>query len=363
MKKILVIEDEHALRQDIIEMLQYEGYQMIGAENGAVGVQKARDYLPDLIICDIMMPELNGYEVLTELRKASFTATIPFIFLTAKTDKLDRRQGMEQGADDYLTKPFTVPELLKAITMRLEKRAAFDHLTEQRLEELRANIITAMPHELRTPLTLILGFSDLMLADSTLDLAEARDMLQHINTSAIRLYHLIENYLVYAQLEMGQNDPAFLDMLRHDTTENPHEVIQEAATQQAQIHKREADMVLDIAPTDQLAISSANLKKLVQELVDNACKFSPADTPIHVNAVVSGTLYTLTVNDHGIGMTEDQTRAMGAYMQFNRRLREQQGSGLGLIIVRRLAELHKGVFAITSTPGSDTTVTVKLPLA
>ena len=113
MKKILVVEDEQSLRKDIIEMLTYEGFDVIGAENGRVGIEEAQRHLPDLIICDIMMPEINGYDVLAELRKEGKTATIPFIFLTARTDKLDRRQGMEQGADDYLTKPFAIRELLR----------------------------------------------------------------------------------------------------------------------------------------------------------------------------------------------------------------------------------------------------------
>jgi CheY-like chemotaxis protein len=93
MKKILVVEDAHSLRKDILEMLGFEGFEAIGAENGLVGVQKAREHLPDLIICDIMMPELDGYGVLEELRKDPVTATIPFIFLTARTDRMDMRRG------------------------------------------------------------------------------------------------------------------------------------------------------------------------------------------------------------------------------------------------------------------------------
>ncbi|NKB17672.1 MAG: response regulator, partial [Pseudanabaena sp. CRU_2_10] len=112
MTKILVVEDMDSLREEIIETLTYEGFEVIGAENGAVGVELALKHLPNLIICDVMMPELNGYETLTTLRREPSTATIPFIFLTAKADKVDMRQGMQLGADDYLTKPFTIEELL-----------------------------------------------------------------------------------------------------------------------------------------------------------------------------------------------------------------------------------------------------------
>ena len=124
MKKILVIEDEPSVRANILEILELEDYNGIGAENGLIGVLWALEHIPDLIICDVMMPELDGYGVLTTLRQEPLTATIPFIFLTAKADKTDFRQGMELGADDYLTKPFTSNELLSSIAARLEKQAA-----------------------------------------------------------------------------------------------------------------------------------------------------------------------------------------------------------------------------------------------
>lgn len=124
MKTILVIEDEHSIRNNTLKILQYKGFQSIGAEDGEIGVQLAKAYLPDLIICDIMMPKLDGYGVLNTLRQDPETATIPFIFLSAKVDRSDIRQGMNLGADDYLTKPFTTTELIEAIAARLEKQAA-----------------------------------------------------------------------------------------------------------------------------------------------------------------------------------------------------------------------------------------------
>ncbi|HEX2916107.1 MAG TPA: EAL domain-containing protein [Chloroflexia bacterium] len=132
MKKILVIEDEPPVQANILELLEAEGFEVIGAENGLVGVEKARTYRPNLVICDVMMPELNGYNVLATLRKHPETATIPFIFLTAKAEKADLRQGMQLGADDYLTKPFTRSELLGAISTRLSKHAAIaEHYAQE----------------------------------------------------------------------------------------------------------------------------------------------------------------------------------------------------------------------------------------
>ena len=123
MTKVLIIEDQSQSREVFLEGLEAEGFEAIGAENGLVGVHKAQEVLPDLVVCDILMPKLDGYGVLTTLRQNPATAIIPFIFLTAKATRAELRQGMKLGADDYIIKPFTVEELLEAIAIRLEKQA------------------------------------------------------------------------------------------------------------------------------------------------------------------------------------------------------------------------------------------------
>ncbi|MBW4556528.1 MAG: EAL domain-containing response regulator [Trichormus sp. ATA11-4-KO1] len=123
MTKILVIEDEESVRENLLDLLEAEDFETITAANGKIGISLAISTVPDLILCDMMMPEIDGYSVLTALRQEPLTATIPFIFLTAKSAKADFRQGMDMGADDYLTKPFTRAELLSAIMNRLERQA------------------------------------------------------------------------------------------------------------------------------------------------------------------------------------------------------------------------------------------------
>lgn len=122
MRKILVIEDERASRKLILKLLQKEGFEAIGAENGSIGLQLALQECPDLILCDIRMPEMDGYEVLSRLQQDPVTAMIPVICLTAQNDRADLRRGMELGANDYLTKPFTTEELLSAIATQLAKQ-------------------------------------------------------------------------------------------------------------------------------------------------------------------------------------------------------------------------------------------------
>jgi two-component system sensor histidine kinase/response regulator len=214
MTRVLVIEDDGNIRDNILEVLEAEGYTATGAENGLVGVALARAHLPDLIICDIMMPGLDGFDVLDELRQDPVTATIPFIFSTARADKSDMRRGMERGADDYLTKPFTQAELLKAIEARQAKQAALNKKFQKKLQDLRNNITLSLPHELRTPLTGILTGSAILQDDESLDPNEVRELVQIVHTSAQRLNRLVMNYLLYAELEIALANPETVQALR-----------------------------------------------------------------------------------------------------------------------------------------------------
>ena len=126
MKTILLIEDNKDIRENTAEILELSNYEVLTAENGKIGVELALKQPPDLIICDIMMPVMDGYGVLHSLGKNKETAAIPFIFLTAKTERTDMRKGMEMGADDYITKPFEEIELLNAVEARLKKSDALE---------------------------------------------------------------------------------------------------------------------------------------------------------------------------------------------------------------------------------------------
>jgi CRP/FNR family transcriptional regulator, polysaccharide utilization system transcription regulator len=133
-KKILIIEDNENLRENIVEILELDNYNVFAAENGKKGVEIAEKQLPDLIICDVMMPILDGYGTLSILQRKTQTADIPFIFLTAKSEKVDFRYGMNLGADDYITKPFENQELLKVVEMHLRKSEKFKNTLKQSVD-------------------------------------------------------------------------------------------------------------------------------------------------------------------------------------------------------------------------------------
>jgi diguanylate cyclase len=193
MTKILVVEDMASLREETIEALSYEGFDVIGAENGVVGLKLALEQLPNLIVCDVMMPELDGYEMLAALRQEPSTATIPFIFLTAKADKADMRQGMESGADDYLTKPFTIEELLSAIAARLRKQATIQERFDWEIKQTESRMTYLAKHDELTNLPNRLLFHDL-LQQTVSQAAQQRQNLV-LGFLDIDQFHIINNTL------------------------------------------------------------------------------------------------------------------------------------------------------------------------
>jgi DNA-binding NarL/FixJ family response regulator len=146
MKKILVIEDEAETRDNLVLMLEMEGFKPFAAPNGRKGVEVAKRELPDVILCDVSMPELDGYGVLEALRADEKTVSIPFIFLTAKGDKKDLRTGMNLGADDYLTKPASAEDVLSAINARLDRHNEKEQAAMAKVE-LKPNFDSAKPLE------------------------------------------------------------------------------------------------------------------------------------------------------------------------------------------------------------------------
>lgn len=357
-KKVLVIDDTEEIRMIITESLNLYGFVTMSAEDGTTGVEMARKNPPDLIICDINMPNMDGYATLTALREEDITATIPFIFLSGASDKLNVRRGMELGADDYLTKPFTHKELMAAVNARLEKQADLKRESEKKLDELRGNITMALPHELRTPLNGILGLANLMIDDyASMPPEEVLESAKFIHESAQRLHRLIENFLLHSQIELMASEKKKIETASNSTAIVLDQTVPELARKVAARFKRDSDLVLDVAKGT-LLIPADHFKKIVEELVDNAFKFSEAGKPVRLSTSTSGNNFLLTVSDSGRGMTNEQLSSIGPHMQFDRKTYEQQGSGLGLIIAKRLTELLGGQMSLDSQAGHGTTVRV-----
>jgi signal transduction histidine kinase len=363
MKKILVIDDEEWLRDMIQLALSQKGYEVLQASNGEEGIEQARKTMPDLILCDVNMGKVDGYLTLSSLRNQPGTAAIPFILMTGLADNAGMRHGMELGADDYLPKPFSIEALYAAVEARLKKSQTVRENAEKKMADLRDNITMMLPHELKTPLNGILAYGEILKSDAeTLSPAEIAEMGQVIHDSGQRLERLIENFLIYTQIELLGSDPQRVSALRKKQTERPRQIIQARATYQAETVNRTQDLQMELMDKP-VAISEEYLTKIVDELTHNAFKFSNPGTPISVVLFPNGTHLNMSISDHGRGLHTEQIQKVGAYMQFDRKQHEQQGLGLGLTIAKKLTEVHGGSLAIQSQPGVGTTVVVKLPLA
>ncbi len=343
--------------------LRQRGYEVVEAHNGQEGIEKARAELPDLILCDVNMGKVNGYLTLAALRTEAPTAAIPFILMTGLADNAGMRHGMELGADDYLPKPFTTEVLYAAVEARLKKSQTVRDEAESKLRHLRDNISLMMPHEMRTPLNGIISNAELLATSAaTLKTSDVAEMGQEILNSSQRLERLIENFLIYAQLELIAADPKNVNALRIGRAEQPAAIVEKIAGAQAAEADRANDLKVE-AVNVPVPMSGEYFTKVVNELVQNAFKFSEPGSSVRVTLGETFNGVEFCVHDQGRGFSADQIKRIGAYMQFDRKMQEQQGLGLGLVISKRLAELHGGSLVIEGSGGSGTTVTVKLPKA
>ncbi|WP_330202738.1 hybrid sensor histidine kinase/response regulator [Cyanobacterium sp. DS4] len=364
MEKILVIEDEINIARNIKQILDLSDFYTITAEDGAEGVELAKEEIPDLILCDVMMPNLDGYQVLTELKKDSKTENIPFIFLTAKSDRPDFRKGMELGADDYLTKPFTPDELLTAVSTRLAKHQKMKKQAQEKMDELSSRIQKALPHELYTPLNgMMVSASLLNEYAESMSIEEIKDMAKTLLDSSQRLHQISEKFVLYTYLEFLTSNPEKLEQVRQKKYNCfTKTIIESIAKIEAQTFNRSSDLVLEIEEAS-INTSENDLHKIVKELVNNGFKFSLQGQQVKILSKVSDdNSYHLFVINEGKGMTAEQLDEIGSFRQFHQEFFSQEGCGLGLAIVKKLINIYQGSMRIESFIDNQTVVHIILPL-
>jgi len=355
LKKILFIDDNDELRNITLEALELEGYRGIGANCGHQGIKIAIEQEPDIILCDIMMPGIDGFEVYNQLRQNASTSLTPFIFLTALAEKENIRKGMEHGADDYLIKPFTLQELIQSINARIKKLDRINQQIEINLNLLRKRIISHLPHELLTPLNGILGYMDLLSSENySFSRSEIQEMVSGIKESGKRLLALINDYLKYARISTIDSFDFQKVML-----DEIHQIISYISSDVALEYNRKYDLILKLNNC-KIAMEPEDFEYIIKELVDNAFKFSMPKSEV----IITNTLYPnyveIRIQDHGKGFPVENMSDIGAFNQFDREKFEQQGSGLGLITSMLIVQRYKGKLTIASDQ-IGTTVTMRFP--
>lgn len=365
MTKILIIEDEDAIRENIAEMLNVYGYWVETAANGRDGISQALIFKPDLILCDIMMPQMDGYQVLEALRNSGTHANTPFIFLTSMATPTDIRKGMLQGADDYMTKPFKFPELVEAIEGRLNREKIRKEELKAKINEQLFNLNKLSTHEYNTPLGSMIGFLHLLTDHySSFEKEEILSMLEMITYSSIRLKKTLDNNQLHLVLQKLEPSNSWYNQYTEGTSTLHQNQVQKLVAELAHQHELNTTHInpFKVFIEDAcLAISEKNLMKVLEELIENAFKFSNESTEIMVIGIKSNDKYTLTITNWGREFKMENISKIGPYVQFERELYEQQGMGLGLWIARELLILNNGQLEIYSNDGlTSSIITLKL---
>jgi len=368
MVNILVIEDEDQIRQDVMDWLFFEGFNVSGAENGRIGLESALQNPPDLIICDIAMPEMDGYSVLIEVRSTPRLLYTPFIFTTAAASRENMRHGMNLGADDYLTKPFSRAELLTVIEVRLAKKAAQEQQIRTQLNaleialagereesELKARLVAMFSHDFINPLNAILTSADILQTfEDRLVPERKRNHLKRIIDSVQVLTQMLDDMMLVAKAESGQLDfsPEHLDAVGLVA-----KLVDEFQFVHSQTHKLSLRSPVRI----QMDVNPKLLRQIVANLISNAVKYSPSGSEVMITLTETADTIDLSVQDRGIGIPEAALQTLFEPFQRAPNAVFTKGAGLGLAIVKRAVDHQGGRIEVQSAVGQGTTVTVHLP--
>lgn len=261
MKTILAIEDDPRLRANIQDFLRSAGFHTLVAANGAEGMRLTENCQPDLVICHMATPEEDGHTVLKAMRSRGGNQYIPLIFTTEKTGRDYFRKGMELGADDCLTKPFPLQDLLNSIISCLDKQAIAHNFTQQQMESLRSSVKSIWPHELNTPINGIIGAAHLLRFHQHPEVQELADILLEHSGDFVRL---TQNFLFHAELKLLASDKSCVRDMRERGKVNPTTAcsIENTARKKACRKDRIDDLHLDVEdvivplPEEQVLTSS-----------------------------------------------------------------------------------------------------------
>lgn len=360
MKKILVIEDDKSIREAISEILSLNDFNVLTAKDGKEGVFKAFEEIPDAIISDIMMPEMDGYEVLKNIRNNKQTENVPFILLTAKVERTDQRMGMNLGADDYITKPFTAKELIGTLNTRLERAEKIKTRVETKVKQLIKEMNDVSVHEFNTPLNGLIGSIDFISKKMDKENDNSyKELLSVMKTSGLRLKRMVDNIYIYKQLTASENMNTS-SQFEGGLCSIELEVIESRIIQIEERYQRKGDIEANVQ-TALLNIKSDVLMIIIEELLDNALKFSEKGTKVNIEGKKINGKYEIKITDNGFGFDPKDTGQIDAFVQFERKKLAQQGSGLGLFITSKILALNNGTLNIQSS-GRGSTVTAILPI-
>ncbi len=344
MTQILVIEDEAPLRAEVTDILHFEGYEVLEAGDGRAGLELALEHNPTVIVCDISMPEMDGYAVLDELRRHPAHARTPFIFLTARADRSFMRHGMELGADDYLTKPFSRGELLSAVHARLDRSSAINASFAADMEDAKAQITRLVMEELQTPLVPMRLVTDIIARQvDKLTPAMMQDLVAGMSAGVDQLSRVVDQMVYLTHLETG--------ILRQDVilesgkTVSLTQTLRRAAELGSTLAQR-SDLPVRVRTSQQdvqVVAHSQALTRALAELIAEVLNTSLPATEV---------IATLNVK---------RNRAVISILQ-ERSFQGSHETTLGTLVAHGIIEAHGGKVEYQTISDTGTDVIVSLPL-
>jgi signal transduction histidine kinase len=362
---ILVIDDEPAIRLGLIVSIKRHGYQVIEAVDGRDGLQKAREHHPNLIVSDVMMPPPDGFELKRLLSADVELASIPFIFLTARSGANDRIAGIRDGADDYVSKPFVMEELLARIDallrrVRTEQERGREQMMETArgdMEKLRNEILQNFHHELRTPLMNIITPLELAVNNKFSEPGMQSDFIRMALSNADRLAFLVSDIIILSNIELGN-----LNIFRQSIDVNDH-MMTPIYKCLERYKDKELAFTAHITDKGHIRAPRREFTQSVLHLVDNAFKFSPRKGKIdlHILTGPHGGV-RIAVVDEGPGIPADQREKVFEkfYQVSQGDSRAYDGLGVGLTIARAIFQSLGGNVRVMDSP-NGCSVLAELP--
>jgi DNA-binding response OmpR family regulator len=333
MKKILVIEDEDNIRENISDALSLNDFEIYTAANGVEGVRLAKQVNPDLILCDIMMPLMDGYGVLNAIKSDEESSLTPFIFISAKHNHDDIRRGMNLGASDYLIKPFSLQDLLKMVESKLEDAERKVKIYFDKQKDIIEQYGLIQMHEINTPMNGILtSVSLLQEMEIQNNSKEAAELLQIINHSSKRLQRSLSNIFFYKQLKDGKY--VFYSEKIRETS------IKVTLENKSKNYQRSADLIT-LVDIDLIEFDRKLLMVLITELLDNAFKFTKENDQILFRLLKIENAVEIKIQHKNRNNFEvEEFKNSRPYMQFKKEKFEQAGIGLGLSIIKLIVKQY-----------------------
>jgi len=372
---ILMVDDNPINLNVLLDALKHHGFKLLAAKSGEEAIQRASFAKPDLILLDVLMPGIDGFETCRILKETEDTADIPIIFMTALADTVDKVRGFSLGAVDYITKPFQHEEVLSRVNAHLmiqdlkrsleakneelaRKNSLLDEalIREKELNRLKTGLVGMASHELRRPLTVISLYSRSLVPRENGISADQADGYNKIQKSIWQMTQLLDDILIATQSEMGKLtfEPELINIEEFCT-----KVVQESELIDDHAHKLNYQVIRN---SETALADPKMLHRILSNLLSNAVKYSPHGTTIWFEADCSDGVARFTIRDEGIGISPEDQQKLFENFQRGTNVGKTPGTGLGLTIVKQCVEHHHGSIRFSSELGKGTRFDVFIPI-